>query len=185
MKSHARTLAKRDEIEVALSGLGDADLLRLHRFAQIRSRHLPGMDWEDLLQEAVARVLDGRRGWPRAVDFVLFMKQTIRSIASEHWRRHLRQPVDGEYDPNMPVQNATQSAFQPERASIAINLLEEIQRLFAQDAQVLAILAGLADDESPHDIQSRFGMTATEYASAQKRIRRGLARTFSTEGSSP
>ena len=159
-------------------GLGDADLLRLQRFAQLRAPLAPSMDWQDLLQEAIARILDGRRQWPRSIDFMAFMRQTIRSIASERRRRELRKPEHAEFDDEQMIDSALSSAGQPERVVATSNLLEEIHTLFANDPEVLAVLSGIAADESPKEIQSRSGMSTTQYASAQKRIRRGLTRAF-------
>jgi RNA polymerase sigma factor (sigma-70 family) len=172
----------RADIEKNLADLGDADLLRLRRFAQLRSRLVPWMEWRDLLQEAVARALDGRRKWPSKVDFMAFMRQTIRSIANEHLRRDQRRPVHAEFDDEQLVDRALNSARQPERIVANANLLDEIHSLFVNDLEVLAILSGMATDETPEEIQKRSGMSATQYASAQKRIRRGLARAFPDEG---
>lgn len=182
MAMGAGSQARKADIETTLAGLSDADLLRLQRFAQLRSRLVPWMAWEDLLQEAVARVLDGRRKWPPTVDFMAFMRQTIRSIANEHLRREQRKPSHGEFDDERMLDGAHHANSQPERAVIAADLLDAIHTLFADDAEVLAILSGLATDESPEEIQRRSGMSATQYASAQKRIRRGLARAFPEGG---
>jgi len=178
MPMPASAQAKRVDIEKTLAGLSDADLLRLQRFARLRSRLVPSMDWQDLLQEAIARVLDGRRKWPPTIEFMTFMRQTIRSIANEHWRREQRRPAHAEFDDEQVTDHAVNSSRQPERLVAASNVLDEIHSLFADDEEVLAILSGLAANESPNEIQSRSGMSATKYASAQRRIRRGLARAF-------
>lgn len=170
--------ARRKDVEDALLGLSDADLLRLQRLARFRARLIPALDWQDLLQEAIGRALDGRRRWPRAVDFMAFMRQTIRSIANEHWRREERKPPHSDLDDESMVDRGLNTAYQPERLVLAAKLLEEIQSLFAEDPQVLAILAGIAADEPPADIKRKAGMSNTQYASAQKRIRRGLANAF-------
>lgn len=182
MAKAAGNHAKRAEVEKALLGLGDADLLRLRRFAQLRSRPIPSIEWQDLLQEATARALDGRRKWPLTVDFMAFMRQTIRSIANEYIRREDRKPAHAEFDDEQIVDRSLNSEGEPERRVLAENLLAEIHALFANDPQVLAIFSGLAADESPHEIQDRSGMSPTEYASAQKRIRRGLARNIPEAG---
>jgi DNA-directed RNA polymerase specialized sigma24 family protein len=178
----AESQAKRAEIERTFLGLGDADLLRLQRFAQLRARLVPAMEWRDLLQEAIARALDGRRKCPRSIDFMAFMRQTIRSIANEHVRREERKPAHTDFDDEQLLDRSLNSARQPERLVAVDKLLQEIHALFAGDPEVLAVISGLAADESPREIQDRSGMSATQYASAQKRIRRGLARAFPDGG---
>jgi len=38
-----------------------SDLVRLKRLAQFRARQLPGLEWEELLNEALLRAFDGSR----------------------------------------------------------------------------------------------------------------------------
>ena len=91
------TLARRDvatpeESVAALRRLSDGDLRRLERLARLRVIGLHAVDWRDLLHEAIVRLLDGSRRWPRDVSMVVFLRETMRSIASDHWRR-LEEPV--------------------------------------------------------------------------------------------
>ncbi len=60
----------------------------------------------------------------------------------------------------------------------ARELVDRIRLLFSGDMAVLAILDGMYLGLEPVEIQDRAGLTATHYASAQRRIRRGLARAF-------
>lgn len=175
----------------ALAALSDADLLRLKRFAELRSLRLPLMSWSDLLNEAIARVLDGSRCWPPDVDFVVFMLQSIRSIASEQWRRIERTPVTREADLSAGESSNTERAslddvgrteVNPEREVLAERTVQDVMAIFRADRQATAILEGLAEGDTPADIQRRAGMTPIQYASAQRRIRRTLARTFPEEG---
>src|SRR6516162_2323229 len=45
----------------ALATLTPSDLVRLKRLAQLRARLLPGAEWDELLNEALLRALDGSR----------------------------------------------------------------------------------------------------------------------------
>ena len=45
----------------ALSQLSDADLRRLERIARMRTIGLNDLDWQDLLHDAVTRLLDGSK----------------------------------------------------------------------------------------------------------------------------
>src|SRR5580692_4085091 len=76
---------------VAMKLVTDCDLLRLKVIARLHGRSLPpDMSWQDLLQEAFTRVLDGSRAIPPGVPTVAFLAGVMRSIKAEHWRRRRR-----------------------------------------------------------------------------------------------
>lgn len=177
--------ASTEEVATALATLSTADLLRIRQIAKLRCVGLSAITWEDLLSEAVTRSLAGTRGWPRAVPFIAFLAQTIRSIASEEWRRrdHEQTTLETDLDPaetETPTTLADLSVdkIDPEREVIARKTLTYIETLFHEDYEANAILRGFAEGATPEQIQSSASLTPTQYASAQKRIRRRLARHF-------
>ena len=87
MRLAQREVATIDEAAAALRRLSDADLRRLERIARLRAIGLNALDWRDLLNEAFVRLLNGSRRWPHKVKLVVFLRETMRSIASEYWRR--------------------------------------------------------------------------------------------------
>ena len=182
-----RQVATKDEIAAALRCLSDADLRRLERIARIRVIGLHAVDWQDLLNEAIVRLLDGSRRWPREVPLVVFLRETMRSIASEYWRR-LKAPVvvsDSEADAERMtgdgvVDNTADWTTQPERRASAEEILGLIEQKFADDADALQVIDGMVRGKSPRTIQEEACMNATRYASTQRRIRvvwRGCFRT--------
>src|ERR1700744_5939432 len=82
--------ASEKEVAIAFAALNAADYARLARIAQLRARGLPELDWRDLLHDATTRALEGARRWPADVPFMAFVAQTLRSVASEAWRRRVR-----------------------------------------------------------------------------------------------
>ena len=119
-----------DEFVTALQQLSDNDLRKLYGLAQIRATGLNLVDGGDLLHEAISRVLNGNRRWPRAVQLTVFLRETMRSIASDHWRRREAAVVITEADVNtsldvdqdisdMAVDNSTN----PERTIVAADVL--------------------------------------------------------------
>lgn len=178
----------RRQIEEALTGLSNADLLRLKRVAQLRTYGLPGMNWEDLLQEAIARALAGTRVWPSGVPFLAFLVQTMRSIANEAWLNAKRSNVTLESDFESGKTNSDGREFQleevatneidPEREAMARGALRWIEAFFAEDSDATAVLTGLAQGLSPQETQTQSNMTPLRYEAAQKRIRRKLAKDF-------
>ncbi len=171
------------ETALALELVGPVDLLRLKAIARLHARGLPpDVTWEDLLQEALTRVLVGRRRQPQGVTVVAFLAGVMRSLKSEHWRRAQGRPdsrealgVDRapgaprEIEPVDPLQD-------PVRALVARQALAGIERLFHGDAEALQIIAGLGDGQSPEQIRAACGLTKTDYDSARKRMRRKLLR---------
>jgi len=81
------------EVAAAVEALTDADkaaLVKIARFYSQRSQYAH----EDLIQEAICRVLEGRRAWPRELPGRVFLGGVMRSIAWE-WKNEL---VDTETD---------------------------------------------------------------------------------------
>ena len=184
-----REIATVEESVAALRRLSDGDLRRLEQLARLRVIGLHAMDWQDLLHEAIARLLDGSRRWPRDVSLVVFLRETMRSIASDHWCR-LEKPlvvaesesgVDGQTGDGS-IDNAVDPAASPERRVSAVETLARIEELFRDDDDALKVMAGMASGKSPQEIQEETGMNETRYASTQRRIRRKLAREFPEGG---
>ena len=186
-----RDVATRAESAEALRRLSDDDLRRLEQLARLRVMGLHAVDWRDLLHEAIARLLDGTRRWPRDVDLVVFLRETMRSIASDYWRRLEKPVVVAEADLGVDeetgegaVDNAMDPLASPERLVSAAETLARIQAAFEGDGDALKVIAGMAVGKSPRDIQQEAGLTETQYASTQRRIRRRLAREFPDRGQS-
>src|SRR5690349_5849511 len=79
--------ANRQEIEQAIEGLTEAELVRLQKIATFRHRSLgtrgAGRNEGDLLSDAIIAVLEGRRKWfKEKVDFMGFLQGVMRSLAS-------------------------------------------------------------------------------------------------------
>ena len=188
------TLARRDvaipeESAAALRRLSDGELRRLDQLARLRVIGLHAVDRRDLLHEAIVRLLDGSRRWPRDVSLVAFLRETMRSIASDHWRR-LEEPVvmsEAELGVHQEtgegaLDNAIDPVASPERRVSAAETLARIEEAFKGDENALKVMAGMAIGKSPKEIQEEAGMNKTRYASTQRRIQRGLAREFPDGG---
>ena len=166
---------EQDTLRRALAGLSEPDLLRLQAIARLRCRGLPGLDWQELLHEAVLRALDGSRAWPPGVPLVAFLAGIMRSLRSDHWRRHRAGTA------LLPVQTADAAdppseTPDPERIVAAVQALAAIDRLFADDPAALAVILGLSQGLSAKEIRRRAGLSETEYDSTRKRMRRALLR---------
>jgi RNA polymerase sigma-70 factor (ECF subfamily) len=158
------------------------DLLRLKAIARIHARGLPpDVSWSDLLQEALARVLNGSRQVPNDIPLEVFLSGVMRSIRGEYWRRmqrdaqHRRASEDSQ-ETAANEADVLDPAPDPERALLAQQELEAIGTLFADDPIALQIIVGLGDGLSAEEIRAACGLTKTEYDSARKRMRRALLR---------
>jgi RNA polymerase sigma-70 factor (ECF subfamily) len=161
----------RRDVGAALAALSEEDLLRLRAIARLRSRSLPPVatSWSDLLHEAVLRALTGARPWPPRVPLLAFLAGVMRSLCDEEWRRHRRQD-------HLPALHDSGGADDPERACAAAEALAAIQRLFASDAAALKVITGLMSGMAAEDIRRHYGLTAVEYDTARRRIRRSMLR---------
>jgi DNA-directed RNA polymerase specialized sigma24 family protein len=160
---------------LALKLITAMDLLRLKSIARLYARGLPAdVAWDDLLQEAITRVLTGKRVKPDEIPMVTFLGGIMRSLRSDHLRRARFGLRHGESSPQ--VNEVLDPAADPERALIAADELEKIRLLFVNDSIALQIVNGLAAGLSADQIRTHNGIPRKDYDSARKRMRRCLLR---------
>jgi DNA-directed RNA polymerase specialized sigma24 family protein len=190
---------------LALKLTTEMDLLRLKTIARLHARGLPpDVGWEDLLQEALTRVLTGTRTAPEGVSTVAFLAGVMRSLRSEHWRRvaaglgaggdgRRRAGPTSDYrsypsreaalrDAGLETAALPDPVADPERSLIALQELDAIERLFADDPVVLRIIDGLGEGLTAEQIRATLGLSKTDYDSARRRMRRRLLREGLTCG---
>jgi DNA-directed RNA polymerase specialized sigma24 family protein len=152
---------------LALKLVSDMDLLRLKALARLYARGLPAdVTWEDLVQEALTRVLVGARLVPEGVPMVAFLAGVMRSLRSEQRRRAQARENDVR---EIELRDGRPG---PERALSARQELGAIRQIFAGDTVVLQIIAGLGEGLSAAQICETRGISKTDYESARKRMRR-------------
>lgn len=169
---------------LSLNLVTEMDLLRLKSIARLHARGLPpDVSWDDLLQEAITRVLTGKRVKPEDLGMVAFLAGIMRSLRADHIRRARRgvrrdDPHRlGTEQPDPPLEHeALDPTADPERALIAADELEKIRQLFADDRVALQIVDGLAEGLTAEQIRARHSISRTDYDSTRKRMRRCLIR---------
>jgi RNA polymerase sigma-70 factor (ECF subfamily) len=164
-----------------VESLSETDLVRLKALAQLWSRGLPGgLGWSDVLHEAILRVLDGSRVWPFGVPILAFLSGVMRSICDDHWRRvrYEQRLLVSRDDQGHggPSCDPVDELADPERIALAIAGVAEITRLFATDPVALQIIDGLANGLMARDICKIYGISALDYDTARRRMRRTLLR---------
>jgi DNA-directed RNA polymerase specialized sigma24 family protein len=167
---------------LALELVSRMDLLRLKAIARIYARGLyPDGVWEDMLQEALTRVLTGSRLLPKGVTMVAFVAGILRSLRADYWRRGKRESRAEELEMHRGSEASTaldlaDPAPGPERALEARQQLTLIRLLFADDRVALKIIEGLYEGLSAVQIRRSSGLSKTDYDSARRRMRRRVLR---------
>lgn len=180
--------ASADEVRAAVETLTKPQLVKLALYARARiaalRRRAQGRDQDDLLQEALAATLSGKRNWyRRRVDFVGHLIGAMRSIASawaEKFDDHTPYleselaTTNEQGEPVTPVSSVSDPAPPVERVLDAQFELAAIQALFKNDSNVILVMEGLREGMTAPEIQSHLGMSEKDYNAALKRMRRLL-----------
>lgn len=167
---------------LALELVSKLDLLRIKAVARLYARGLrPEGVWEDMLQEALTRILTGSRPQPEGVPIVAFVAGILRSLRADHWRRAKRESgddqlhIDHRRDETLGVE-LTDPTPGPERALIARQQITAIELLFVDDPVALIIIDGLCEGLTAEQIRASRGLSRTAYDSARRRMRRVVLR---------
>ena len=153
------------EAGAAIRALGPADKIALMKIARLYARKTP-YDHEDLLQEAMCRVLSGARGWPRDVAALPFLWGVVRSIAWE-WRNEIPDTMPDGADP-----------AGEERRAIAGLDVAKIIALFDDDPAAQSIVRGMTEGARGQELQELSGLDKTDYESKRTKIRRRIEKLW-------
>lgn len=197
-------LATPADIEQALRALALEDTERIRQFAVNRiqriGRAANGRSHDDLTQEALIRLLDGRRHWDKAsITFTQCFVGVIRSIASEwsgHRKRNEHLPeyaqlesdltrTDEEGNDVSPFDRLAEPNLNAEQALIEVEvnaeheaenkaLVQAIEAAFADDDKAAILILGFQDGMDGPSIRAEFGMSEQEFKTTMRRIRYGV-----------
>ena len=141
----------------------------------------------ELVGEAVARVVTGRRAWKEDVDFVEFMKWTMRSIASGEWKKLRRQdPIaaekenpDGNRGPKRQFAAETEAWEEALDQDDAERMVAEIIDAADGDAVCEQVVnAYLEEDcDRPRHVAARLVVSEKVVYNAQRKIERRVLTT--------
>ncbi len=159
-----------EAVALALAALGPADLVRLKRVAQLRARALPGLEWEELVNEALLRALDGARAWPPDVPLLVFLAGIMRSLVDARAAERRRQAE------HALACLAPDDAAPYEATLHARQCLAAINRFFADDPDVLALIAGLAELHLGVARKPGSRLPPRRHEAARKRLARAILR---------
>ncbi|HEY9100340.1 MAG TPA: sigma-70 family RNA polymerase sigma factor [Thiobacillus sp.] len=177
----AETLAPA-EMTIAIESLCDADMLKLRKIAERYAFGRP-FSFDELLQEAFIRVIDGARNCPRDVTLVKFLANVMRSITSSWVKASRTEPVhlavESNEDPDLdPMLNSADTARTPAEMVLdlqeALKTANDVIALFDDDQQAQLVLEGHMDELTAEEIRELLGIDKTAYATIKKRIRRRI-----------
>ena len=149
------------ELIAIIQAVSEADKIALMKIARLYARRTP-FDPDDLLQEAICRVLSGKRVWARGAPFLSFFVSVIRSIAWE-WKSEPHEEVIDAPDPRC--------GKSPMMASID---MAKIVAMFADDLVAQKIVIGMMEGARGEELQCSSGLGKLEYESKRKKIRRRI-----------
>lgn len=194
-----------EEVAAAVAALRPDELLRLKRRAQLQILGTEYTDPMELLNEAVRRAMvatdphkqDDERGRPWPLDRVsltAFLSKSIDGIADGARDLFDRTATDrlealagevrdvcavlhdaGHFNTDVVEQAVELEEMQARQAAAKADA-DAIERHFASDQEVLAVIEGEKEEIMAREVQAMFGFDERTYDSARRRLRRGVDR---------
>lgn len=173
-----------NEVRSLLQGLTQFQRQKLATLSQTRLAGVKDMDRSDLLQMAIVKVLEGKRKWPRGLDALTFLSQTMRSIASNTRKHesvanrigivaqhHCYDDADNFGDEADDYPDETSD---PERQLHAKNVLDTILARLSLDHAAMAVAIGRAEKMTEQEVREQFRLDERAFGAARKRLDRTL-----------
>jgi DNA-directed RNA polymerase specialized sigma24 family protein len=169
IETEKRDYLSREELEDSIRGLKEADLHRLKKLAEYLA--FGGLDSEDILQEAICRILSGEREkCPKDLSLINFIFGAMRSIANAE-RQKISKFVTYDNDKRQSIKDEQAS---PEACFIAREEFEQLYGLFTEDNEIQILLLYLAEGHTGEQIREAEQWTKTKYDAIRKRMRRKI-----------
>lgn len=159
------------EAHEKLEALDDGDWEQLNQLARNRCRfRFPGRE-QEALNEALMRIMSGKRKWPRGLDLATFVSGVMRSIVSKWIEKAAEDPGESDNDPEIACERAGAygELFEKE---VKVHLMA----LFEEDDEATFIIEGWFEGLVKKDFLPTFEDNETKYESVCKRISRKLAK---------
>jgi len=190
IEEHATTA----EVMAAIESLSAEQYYRLKQYARFRIRGLGraamGRDYHALLSQAVVSTLhgaeadiEGRKWSKNRVPFVDHLLGAMRSV-STHWREaYERRGTEAErFDCEVaqedeegnllcPTEKAIDPAADPFRSYAAKELLDALDKRFAEDEDALLVIEARKDGMTVPEMVAGLGLTEKRVNAAMQRIR--------------
>jgi DNA-directed RNA polymerase specialized sigma24 family protein len=145
---------------------------------------------DDLLHEALVRILEGRRNRPQNVSLGIFLNMAMSSVAdanrqSHGNRRPLKRedediPDDGDCEESLGGEFGNHAPSLEEQLIVkeeledAIHEVSKIRDSMSSDAAAITVLDGILREMTPQEIREAHGLSASQFDAARHRVRRRL-----------
>ena len=196
-QSKSEKVATVEEVSNAIDQMSADGWAKVYAFAKNRARFMAlyggAVEESDLVQEAIAALLQERRTWkPSQVNFVGLLIGAIKSIASNHKAKSLSSGYstpesqitttdDGDeseaptalYADSRP--NQEQTMIQCEREAADVLRVHELYGIFDSDKEARDVMDGWRDGMSGTEIMEVLEIDRKGYETIAKRIRRKSA----------
>jgi DNA-directed RNA polymerase specialized sigma24 family protein len=117
---------------------------------------------EDLIQEALTRVLEGKRAWPRKLPVAVFLRGVMRSIASD-W-------IAESHDDAVDIDEI---GYVNHAAAARIDM-QKMFALFDDDPVAQKIFAAMLEGVKGEELRQISGLAPRDYETKRTKMRRRL-----------
>lgn len=183
LRSPASAKLTRAEVDTQLKQLSGADWIRARRLARAKSYGLTGADADDILQEALEKLLSGERVWPSGAQPMVVIGNAMRSIAS-NWRKRAKTgPIDESIEvthtdadrgEGSPPQATAVERITPEQIISGGEQLELVEQAVAHDEEASFLVAAWADGLRGESARAELKWPVKTHDAARKRLGRCL-----------
>lgn len=157
-----------DEFKAALA-FEEAEWTYLRQLARNRCRaRRPGED-DEVIQEAICRVLEGKRRWPRGLNLFAFLSGVMKSIVSENPKIGFRRSIDREIE---AAADAVSDDVGAADLVLETEVVNYVMALFEDDEEAGALAEGIMDGFEKEELLSLLDGDVTRYETVRKRFRR-------------
>jgi DNA-directed RNA polymerase specialized sigma24 family protein len=166
------------DIKLRIDSLSEAEWMKLGKSAEILCWGL-AIEGQDLLNIAICKILEGKRKCPSDLPVIVTLYGVMKSLVSAYIKKRKRDPLaqsaeitsedglleDVDLKPNVDT---------PEEILIANQTIKQIEQALSGDETIEMVFMAQMDGYSPNEIQDLVGLSAVQYASTLRAIRRKL-----------
>jgi DNA-directed RNA polymerase specialized sigma24 family protein len=172
----------RVEVDAVLTAFQPADWTRAEAIAAALCGGLTGWTPDDLLQEAMTKLLEGDRTWPAGVHPLVVLKTAMRSIASNARKHNEASPVDEavvldpttELDSEVTPKAHGRVTVTPEDKTSGKQQLVAVYAIVSGDEDLEMLVMAWADGLRGEDARQELGWDGKKYDAARNRLLRRL-----------
>lgn len=178
-----------DEAIAAFRALSDAELDKLGRIANFIAGSGGYAPPHELINESFIRIADGRRRWPRSVEFLAFVGGVMKSLATdgdlipeERKLVRLKQGLTVVKAEELMMVAANDDSADLTRKEQLEDAMSKLQAHFAGDGEMEMLLMGIEDGLRGKDLQEAVGVDAKRLEALRTRMNRQIEK-LASEGS--